>query len=110
MNCLLFKSIKSVTLTLTLLITTLCLRAQPNFEWAKSMGSSGTFGFDFGYSIESDGSGNVISVGQFFETADFDPGTGIFNLVAGAFLSNGYISKLDPNGEFTVERKLLWSR
>jgi len=61
-----------------------------DFIWAKSMGGAG---LDFGYSITTDASGNVYTTGRFYNTVDFDPGSGTFNLS-----SNGgvdiYIQKL----------------
>src|SRR5258706_214662 len=42
-----------------------------NFVWAKSMGGSNR---DVGGTIAVDASGNIYTAGQFFQTADFDPG------------------------------------
>jgi hypothetical protein len=65
-----------------------------NFQWAGHMGSTGN---DYGHSITTDGSGNVVSTGYFQGTADFDPGAGTNNIV-----SNGstelFVQKLDANG------------
>jgi hypothetical protein len=56
---------------------------------------------DWGRTILSDSSGNLVMAGIFSSTVDFDPGAGIFNLT-----SNGgrdiFIQKLDSNGN------LLW--
>ncbi|MCF8371806.1 MAG: SBBP repeat-containing protein [Bacteroidales bacterium] len=72
------------------------LDASGNFVWAKSMG--GNF-WDWGHSIAIDASGNVYTTGNFLETVDFDPGSGVYNLS-----SNGsydiFISKLDSSGNF----------
>lgn len=73
--------------------------AQSNLIWAKQMGSIGS---DAGASIAIDNSGNVYTTGFFTNTADFDPGAGVYDLT-----SNGnediFISKLSPAGN------LLWA-
>lgn len=72
------------------------LNTNGDFQWVKQLG--GTLA-DYAEDIEIDPSGNIITVGRFSGTADFDPGPGIFNIT-----SNGgtdyFISKLDPNGNF----------
>ncbi|MBK8875573.1 MAG: hypothetical protein IPN13_17315 [Bacteroidetes bacterium] len=58
--------------------------------WVQQIGS---VGFEQAYSIALDGSNNIISGGIFYDSTDFDPTVGIFNLA-----SNGnpdiYIQKL----------------
>ncbi len=57
-----------------------------------------------------DGNGNVISVGIFEETVDFDPGPGVLNLTATPYpppyssWEDIFVQKLDANGN------LLWVR
>ena len=66
------------------------------FVWAKQMGG---IGFEQGNSIAIDNLGNVYSSGFFRETADFDPGIGIYDLTS----SDGYgiyICKLNSSGDF----------
>jgi hypothetical protein len=77
-----------------------------NFIWAKSLGGAGT---DIGWSITHDNQGNIYISGEFQETVDFDPGSGIFNLTtthnsAGYFES--FILKLDANGNFIWAKRL----
>lgn len=67
-----------------------------NFEWAK--GIQGTV-FNSGESIAYDAAGNSYVTGRFFDTADFDPGVGVSNLVSNSFASDVYILKLDPLGD-----------
>ena len=67
-----------------------------NVLWAKRIGGPGT---DRANSIAMDMEGNVIVVGSFHETADFDPGPNIFALSAGEE-GDAFITKLDENGEF----------
>ncbi len=77
------------------------LDASGNFVWAKRMGGSG---WDYGMSIAIDpaGSGAVYTTGSFWETADFDPGAGVFNLTAAGLpgYADIFISKLDGSGNF----------
>ncbi|WP_052600073.1 T9SS type A sorting domain-containing protein [Aureispira sp. CCB-QB1] len=44
--------------------------------------------------------GNVVSVGLFKGTKDFDPGAGVHNLTSGSNVNNIFIQKLDSNGNF----------
>ncbi|HYV90156.1 MAG TPA: SBBP repeat-containing protein [Chitinophagales bacterium] len=82
------------------------LDASGDFVWAKQLGGTGE---DKGYSIAVDESGNVYSTGYFKDTADFDPGTGIYNLIAGGLAiiySDIYISKLDASGNFVWAKQM----
>ncbi|MDQ3140728.1 MAG: SBBP repeat-containing protein [Bacteroidota bacterium] len=73
-----------------------------NFVWAKRMG--GVDG-DWGISIAVDANENVYTTGLFEGSANFDPGTGTYNLTsAGAF--DIFISKLDANGNFLWAKKM----
>jgi len=66
------------------------------------MGGSGV---DFGQSIAVDNAGNVYSTGLFANTADFDPGPGVFNLTsAGSW--DIYMQKLDSAGVFLWAKKV----
>jgi len=67
-----------------------------NFVWAKAMGGTGG---DYGNEIDLDASGNVYTTGYFNNTADFDPGAGVFNLTS-AGNHDIFISKLDNTGNF----------
>jgi hypothetical protein len=71
-----------------------------NLIWAKPMGGTST---DIGFSIAFDPAGNIYSTGLFMGTADFDPGNGVFNLIA-AGSYDIFISKLDSAGNF------LWAK
>jgi gliding motility-associated-like protein/uncharacterized delta-60 repeat protein len=78
------------------------LDASGNFVWGKNMGGTG---MDQGFAITTDASGNVYSTGLFSGTADFDPGAGTFNLVAQAFYTEVFVSKLDANGNFVWAKR-----
>lgn len=80
-----------------------------NFIWAKQFGGptpllSNTFG-DKGFSIATDNTGNVYTLGIFDGTVDFDPGPGVFNLTkSGSSFNDVFILKLDSFGNF------LWAK
>jgi len=75
------------------------LDSNGDFLWAKGMGGTA---FDGAGGVALDSSGNVHIAGNFFGTADFDPGPGTFDLTAGA--TDVFVSKLDSNGDF------LWAK
>jgi hypothetical protein len=78
------------------------LDASGSLVWARQMGGTG---YDEGYSISVDNLGNVYSTGEFMDTADFDPGAGIYNLTsAGSW--DIYVSKLDAGGNFVWARRM----
>jgi gliding motility-associated-like protein len=56
---------------------------------------------DWAQSIALDASGNIYTTGYFFDTADFDPGSSTFNLVAFGSNSTIFVSKLNSSGDFT---------
>ncbi len=91
---------KKSILFLIFIIPSLFLKAQaPTFQWAKQMGGASN---DYGRSIVVDVSGNVISSGLFYGTADFDPGIGTYSLTATSSNNQDiFISKLDASGNFT---------
>uniref|UniRef100_A0A7C3ZKJ7 DUF4347 domain-containing protein n=1 Tax=Planktothricoides sp. SpSt-374 TaxID=2282167 RepID=A0A7C3ZKJ7_9CYAN len=78
------------------------LNADGTFAWAKSLGGSGS---DIGKSIAVDDSDNVYTTGTFQGTADFNPGTGTFNLTA-AGSDDTFISKLNADGTFAWAKNL----
>ncbi len=73
-----------------------------NFVWAKQMGGNGS---DRGKSITISGSGNVYITGYFGATADFGPGTEVFNLTSTG-VNDVFVSKLDASGDFIWAKKL----
>ncbi|PCJ66691.1 MAG: hypothetical protein COA58_04320 [Bacteroidetes bacterium] len=77
------------------------LNSSGDYVWAKSFGSSYS---ESGNSIDLDAAGNVYTTGLFRDTVDFDPGTGINNLIADGSRYYIFISKLDTDGNF------VWAR
>ncbi len=94
--------IKTITCILTLFCGSILLHAQPYFDWANHLGGAD---YDLGTSVAVDAQGNVYTTGAFLGTADFNPGSGTFNLTsAGDF--DIFISKVDATGNFVWARQL----
>jgi hypothetical protein len=83
-------------------ISTNSYRAQ-NFVWAKTFGSAS---YDDWRATAIDASGNVIAVGSFSGTVDFDPGPGVFNLTATAGGDDVFIMKLTSTGNFVWAKRI----
>lgn len=74
------------------------------FVWAKSINGLSSFSS----SIALDAAGNVYATGSFTGTADFDPGTAVFNLTAtGTSINNenAFVLKLNSSGAFVWARQ-----
>jgi hypothetical protein len=74
--------------------------ANGNYIWAKQLGGTGP---DAAQGIAVDPAGNIYATGYFSGIADFDPGSGIYNLTA-AGLFDIFVCKLDPAGN------LVWAK
>ena len=68
-----------------------------NFIWAKGIGN--TESFNTSTAIQLDNNGNILVVGAFEGTMDFDPGTGIVNKTSSGG-TDAFVLKLDGNGNF----------
>ncbi|CAN5360482.1 hypothetical protein BH09BAC3_BH09BAC3_09950 [soil metagenome] len=75
----------------------------PQLEWAFSVGGADV---DQGKAITIDGNQNILLVGSFRGTVDFDPGPGISNLTAASVTGDEYIVKLDANRSFVWAKQL----
>jgi PKD repeat protein len=77
-------------------ILILKLDSSGNLIWVKNVGGSS---WEYGMSITSDVNGNVYTTGYFQSIADFDPGSGTYNLSS---IGEGdiFISKFDAIGNF----------
>jgi hypothetical protein len=71
-----------------------------NFLWAKTWGGSST---DGSYGVAVDSSGSVYVAGEFRETVDFDPGSGVDNHTANGSCDI-FLSNFDSSGNF------LWAK
>ena len=83
----------SILLTFTLALMPITTQSQV-FLWAKGIGGPG---HDLAGLVGLDKYGNIHLTGFFEDTVDFDPGPGIYNLVAQGS-ENAYVLKLDPDG------------
>ena len=68
-----------------------------DFIWAKNIGGAN---FDQSYSLCIDTVENIYTTGYFCGTVDFDPGVGVFNLVAAIGDPTIFVCKLDSSGNF----------
>lgn len=85
------------------------INANADFIWAKSTARAivSPLGSDNAiFGLATDSSGNIYTTGSFGTsgTTDFDPSIANFNLTA-AGATDGYISKLDTNGNFIYANK-----
>lgn len=83
-------------------IFTACLDNAGNYVWIKTQGGTG---FESGYGIAVDPTGNVYITGNFDNTANFDTGYGTYNLTPEGD-KDVFISKLSPAGGFEWAKKV----
>jgi hypothetical protein len=69
----------------------------PTYNWSFNPSSS-THDM-WGYSVTIDGSGNILTTGEFRGSADFDPSGGTTTLTSVAF-EDIYVAKYDVNGNY----------
>ena len=67
-----------------------------SLQWVKTVGGSE---FENSYDIACDSEGNVVAVGDFFNTVDFDPGAGESSLTS-AGNNDIYYLKLNADGDY----------
>lgn len=70
--------------------------ASGNYVWAKNMGGTAV---DYCRGLAIDAANNIYVTGGFNGTADFDPGTGTYNLTP-AGSTDIYLAKYDASGNF----------
>lgn len=80
------------------------LDSSGTFLWAKSIGGTSTM--DESRSIITDVDESIYIIGTYAETADFDPGSGVYNLVAPPGEVNIHVSKFDKFGNFTWAKSI----
>jgi hypothetical protein len=77
-----------------------------DFVWAKQI--SGTTNIESPKSALVDANNAIYVTGQFANTVDFDPGSGVYNLVPVSGQPNsgsaGFLLKLDVNGDFVFAK------
>ncbi len=69
------------------------------YQWAFGVGGVYSFGGD-GLSMARDGFNNIYLTGMFYGTEDFDPSSGISNLVAMGGGPDVFVAKYNEDGEF----------
>jgi len=74
-----------------------CLDADGQFLWTKTWGGASG---DLGRGLDVSDAGEVYVVGGFEGTADFDPGVGSLTLTAAGGSRDGFILKLDADGNY----------
>lgn len=74
-----------------------------NFVWAAGIGSTLS---DQAESVTVDSLGNVYATGHFRATADFNPGTGVFNMTPTAGAWDVFVMKLDGSGNFVWAKQI----
>ena len=77
------------------------LDSEDNFLWAKDLGGVASVTSNH---ICLDRTGHIYTTGVFFNTGDFDPGPGVYNLVTNT--QNAFVSKLDSSGNFVWAKAL----
>jgi hypothetical protein len=73
------------------------LDSMGNFVWAKAIGGKS---FDYCFSLALDQNDNIYTTGYFADTVDFDPGTGVYNVISKNGQDDAFINKFDKNGNF----------
>lgn len=91
---------RAILLAAAMLITLLTSAQRPDLVWAKAIIGDNDIAPS---SVETDANGNIIIGGTFEGTADFDPGTAVFNMTSSEDW-NVFILKLNPQGQF------LWAK
>lgn len=74
-----------------------------NFIWVKGFGSEN---YEESTSVSTDASGNVYLAGYFFSSIDFDPSDNEYIMNVTSDSANGFIMKMNPEGEFEWAKQI----
>ncbi len=93
---------KKLSLITGLLFSCLMHSQNPTFQWVKSIGGATS---ENGVHSTMDGSGNIYTIGSFYGTVDFDPGSGesILTSLGGKDI---FVQKMDANGNFAWVKRM----
>lgn len=94
---------KKILLITALFAGVLLYSQAPAFQWVKSYSQGSGIS---SYLIKTDNQGNIITAGTFQGVTDFDPGPGTYTMMPTGTGYDGYVSKLDPSGNFLWARQL----
>lgn len=100
---------KKTILLFASLLSTVCANAQQmNLSWAKSFVAPNAFGYAQAYNnnITPLSNGDLIVVGTFKDTVDFDPAAATTTLLPSASNFNAHITRLTSNGDFVWTKML----
>lgn len=78
------------------------LDSNGDFLWVKQLNNVTHSGNRY---LTTDNSGNVYTIGSFFNTVDFDPNEGVYNLTSFG-INDIFVLKLDSSGNFIWTKKL----
>lgn len=93
-----------LTILLCFYSTTSVAQEAPVVEWTKTI--DGPQLTDYAEEVTVDADGNVYSIGSFYTEADFDPGPGEFIMTTIPGSWEGFVLKLDSDGNFIWAKKL----
>lgn len=98
---------KKNLLSLLVVIAPLTAITQPTLDYVNTKTiSTNLAGYNSAIETTIDVNKNVISVGTFTGTTDFDPNAGVNTLTVSG-TSNGFIQKLDPSGNFLWVKQIV---
>jgi hypothetical protein len=91
-------------------MTSMVLKIAPdgNLIWAKQYGA-GDMGHAYAYGLAVDNNLNVITCGAFYGKVDFDPGAGTLYLTPPSGVTDGFLHKLDADGNFVYVKQISGS-
>lgn len=76
------------------------LTADGDFVWAKEIDGN----YSVGSTLSKDATGNLYVCGVYNQTADLDPGVGVYNVTSADGGADAFVIKLDASGNF------IWGR
>ena len=100
---------KKTILLFATLLSTVCANAQQmNLSWAKSFVAPNAFGYAQAYNnnITPLSNGDLIVVGTFKDTIDFDPAAATTAMLSSPTDYNVHITRLNSNGDFVWTKML----